>query len=222
MTDAMDTMEMEKKEGAIVTVVEAVTRSPRTHVDSAPLPTDSMVTVPLSEAGTTPDDESIRGSILQPQIIVDERRDSSRPSSTEILKAFGRRSSQGSIDAPSVDSPTVSVHDADSPDARKSRARSRRHSDGSGKSEPVDWAELEKKEEQEPEGEGQDKVGLFIALDSDKLLTYAGYGTITRTLGAGEQCPHVRLQGQHQGRPRSQPVPTALVWPAQAPRAGGP
>jgi hypothetical protein len=158
MTDDMDTIDIQK-EGPIVAVEETVTRSPRTHIDSAPLPTDSMVTVPLSEGSTTPDDdESTRGSILHPQIIVDDRRDSSRPSSTEILKAFGRRSSQASIDAPSVDSPIVSVNDADSPDARKSRARSRRQSDGSGKSEPVDWAELEKKEEQEPEGEGQDKV----------------------------------------------------------------
>jgi hypothetical protein len=138
--------------------VEVTTRSPRTHIDSAPLPTDSMVTVPLSEGSTTPDDASMRGSmsISQPQIVVDERRDSSRPSSTEILKAFGRRSSSSSQQA----SPTVSVQDADSPNARKSRARARRQSDGSGKSEPVDWAELEKKEEQEPEGEGQDKVGI--------------------------------------------------------------
>jgi hypothetical protein len=150
-----------KMEAATLTVEEAVTRSPRTHVDSAPLPTDSMVTVPLSEAGTTPDDESVRGSISRPQIVVDERRDSSRPSSTEILKAFGRRGSQASIDTPTIDSPTASVNGADAQDARKSRARSRRESDGSGKSEPVDWAELEKKEEEEPEGEGQDKVGTY-------------------------------------------------------------
>jgi hypothetical protein len=153
-----------KTETATVAVEEMVTRSPRTHIDSTPLPTDSMVTVPLSEAGTTPD-ESVRGSILQPQIVVEERRDSSRPSSTEILKAFGGRcDSQASVDTPTVDSPTVSVHDADAEadaqDARRSRAL-RRQSDGSGKSEPVDWAELEKKEEQEPEGEGQDKVGTL-------------------------------------------------------------
>jgi hypothetical protein len=152
-------------ETATVTVEEAVTRSPRTHVDSAPLPTDSMVTVPLSEAGTTPDDEDSRASVSQPQIIVEERRDSSRPSSTEILKAFGRRDSQESVDTPTADSPTVSVRDADMEDRRKSRSRVRRQSDGSGKSEPVDWAELEKKEEQEPEGEGQDKVSILGQVD---------------------------------------------------------
>lgn len=145
-------------EAATVTAEEAVTRSPRTHVDSAPLPTDSMVTVPLSEAGTIPDDESVRESISQPKIVVEDRRDSSRPSSTEILQAFGRRDSQASIDTNTLNSPTVSVNDTDAADRRKSRSRTRRQSDDSGKSEPVDWAELEKKEEQEPEGEGQDTV----------------------------------------------------------------
>jgi hypothetical protein len=134
---------------------EVVTRSPRTHIDSAPLPTDSMVTVPLSEGSTTPDEASVRGSVSQPQIVVHPRRDSSRPSSTEILKAFGRRSSVA-----------ASEQEAESPGARKSRARARRQSDGSGRSEPVDWAELEKKEEQEPEGAGQDKVSSGPATDA--------------------------------------------------------
>lgn len=149
-------------EAATVTAEEAVTRSPRTHVDSAPLPTDSMVTVPLSEAGTIPDDESVRESISQPKIVVEDRRDSSRPSSTEILQAFGRRDSQASIDTNTLNSPTVSVNDTDAADRRKSRSRTRRQSDDSGKSEPVDWAELEKKEEQEPEGEGQDTATALL------------------------------------------------------------
>tara|TARA_R110002003_G_scaffold284_1_gene18264 strand:- start:2298 stop:2792 length:495 start_codon:yes stop_codon:yes gene_type:complete len=158
MTNGMESMDSQK-EGTTPNVEEAVTRSPRTHVDSSPLPTDSMVTVPLSEAGTSPDEDDVRESTLRPQIIVEERRDSSRPNSSEILKAFGRRSSQASIDIPTADSPTVSVHDVDSPSSPDAANLSRRGSDGSGKSEPVDWAELEKKEEQEPEGEGQDKVG---------------------------------------------------------------
>ncbi|KAH8700056.1 rab-GTPase-TBC domain-containing protein [Phaeosphaeriaceae sp. PMI808] len=175
-----------------------VTRLPRTHVDSAPLPTDSMVTVPLSEAGTIPDEEGTRASVAgtipdeeegtcqstahpaQPSIVVEERRDSSRPNSTEILKAFGRRSSQVSLDTGTstgidtgtstgtVDSPTVSVHDTDALDSPQSPTALRRRSDGSGKSEPVDWAELEKKEEeeqeQEPEGEGGNKaMALLLA-----------------------------------------------------------
>ncbi|KAF2025778.1 hypothetical protein EK21DRAFT_75629 [Setomelanomma holmii] len=155
---------MDTQKEVATRTVEAVTRSPRTHVDSSPLPTDSMVTVPLSEAGTSPDDENVRESTLRPQIIVEERRDSSRPNSIEILKAFGRRSSQASVDENTADSPTVSVHNVDAPSSPEAPNLSRRRSDGSGKSEPVDWAELEKKEEQEPEGEGQDKaMALLLA-----------------------------------------------------------
>lgn len=164
------------------TADDTLPRSPRTHVDSTPLPTDSMVTVPLSEAGTAPEEEDTRQSAspLRPEIIVEEQqRDSSRPNSVEILKAFGRRASQASInDTPTAESPTVSVHDVDaapesaeaptptSPSAPNADlyTTSRRGSDGSGKSEPVDWAELEKKEEQEPEGEGQDQaMALLLA-----------------------------------------------------------
>jgi hypothetical protein len=135
---------------------EAVERSPRTHVDSSPLPTDSMVTVPLSETdGQTPEEEEgARESVIQPEIVVEERRASSRTNSTEIRNAFGRRASQASIETPAPTSPTISVRDTDAPVSPKpDESRGRRTSNGSGKSEEVDWAELEKKEEQEPEGE---------------------------------------------------------------------
>lgn len=130
------------------------TRSPRSHVDSKPIPTDSMVTVPLSEAGTNDDD--VRDSIMRPEIIVEERRLSSRPGSDEIHKAFGRRASQASIAAPTSTSPTVSVHDVDAAETPKS-TRSRSGSDSSGDAK-VNWAELEKKETQQSH-EGQDDVG---------------------------------------------------------------
>jgi hypothetical protein len=134
---------------------EAVERTPRTHVDSSPLPTDSMVTVPLSETdGRTPEEEEgARESVMRPEIIVEERRASSRTNSTEIRNAFGRRASQASNETPAPTSPTISVRDTDAPVSPKTDCRGRRTSNGSGKSEEVDWAELEKKEEQEPEGE---------------------------------------------------------------------
>lgn len=128
-------------------------RPPRSHVDSTPLPTDSMVTVPLSEAGTNDDD--VRDSTIRPAIVVEERRLSSRPSSDEIHKAFGRRASQASVMVPASDSPTVSVHDVDANDTPKS-TRSRSGSDSSADAK-VDWAELEKKEIQQNH-EGQDDV----------------------------------------------------------------
>jgi hypothetical protein len=155
---------------------EATTRSPRTHIDSSPLPTDSMVTVPLSENGTNADDEeSSRASITRPEIIVEERPSSSRPNSSEILAAFGRRDSHASVDTPALDSPTVQIEDADEPTSPISPQtpqspqsptieqaldafRDRSGSNGSGKSDKVDWAELEKKEEQQKEPQGEEEV----------------------------------------------------------------
>jgi hypothetical protein len=144
-------------ENSVTTPTVKEPRPPRTHVDSTPLPTDSMVTVPLSEAGTNDDD--VRESIIRPEIIVEERRLSSRPSSDEIHKAFGRRASQASVIAPTSDSPTVSVHDVDAAETPKS-TRSRSGSDSSGDAK-VDWAELEKKETQQNH-EGQDDVGAAV------------------------------------------------------------
>lgn len=145
---------VEVEQDTAVPNIETVARSPRTHVDSSPLPTDSMVTVPLSEADAGPEDEEDaeepRG---RPQIVVEERRRSSRASSSEIRKAFGRRESQASVDASANDSPTVSINDTDAPTSPETSAQIRRNSGDSGKSEQVDWAELEKKEEQQPEGE---------------------------------------------------------------------
>ncbi|CAE6996508.1 hypothetical protein P3342_000392 [Pyrenophora teres f. teres] len=145
----------------------------RTHVDSKPLPTDSMVTVPLSETGDkTPEEEqaqshSQRESATRPAIIVEERRASSRTNSAEIRNAFGRRSSQGSIEAPAPESPTISVHDADAPVSPNNDTKRRSNSDGSGKSVEVDWAELEKKEEQEPDGEEEAMALLLARLEQE-------------------------------------------------------
>ena len=140
---------------AIPSTEETVTRSPRTHIDSSPLPTDSMVTVPLSEAdsGSTEDEEGARESTTRPEIIVEEQRSSSRTNSSEIRKAFGRRSSETSVETPATESPTVSIHDTDAPVSPKTPGRPRTNSDGSGNSEHIDWAELDKKEEQEPDRE---------------------------------------------------------------------
>lgn len=160
---ATATMDIENNV-TIPTVEES--RPPRTHVDSSPLPTDSMVTVPLSEAGTN-DDDDVRESIIRPEIIVEERRLSSRPDSEEIYKAFGRRGSQASI-APTSSSPTVSVDDVDAMVTSKSmRSRSGSESSGDAK---VNWAELDKKETQQPH-EGQDDVGSTFCWHPDHANT---------------------------------------------------
>ncbi|PSN73471.1 ecotropic viral integration site 5 protein [Corynespora cassiicola Philippines] len=145
----------------------ATERFPRTHVDSQPLPTDSMVTVPLSETGSRQSaaEPSDRATALpQLEITTDEKRLSSRPTSTEIMQAIRERSSQdGSINT-TVNSPTISVRDEDAPPTPKTGDRSRSDSSGSTQSAHVDWAELEKKEEQEPQEEGQDEaMALLLA-----------------------------------------------------------
>ena len=138
--------------------VETVERSPRTHVDSQPIPTDSMVTVPLSEtetdSPTAADDDNVSPTTQQPEIIV-EKRLSSRPNSEEIMKAFGSSSSQDD-EGPTISLPEEEV--SESP-LTPTRERPRSDSSGSNQSAHVDWAELDKKEEQEPGGQGQDDVG---------------------------------------------------------------
>ncbi|KAH7135777.1 rab-GTPase-TBC domain-containing protein [Dendryphion nanum] len=167
------------------TVQETVQRSPRTHVDSQPLPTDSMVTVPLSETGTDggaaeeeeeeeekeEDDteaEAETGAtpLQNPEITLEERRLSSRPNSAEIMQAFGSgggvRSSDSSVDSPSLNSPTISLPEDENPEIATTSDRGRSDSSGSDRSAHVDWAELEKKEEQEMEGEGQDEAMALL------------------------------------------------------------
>lgn len=144
-------------ENSVTTPTIEKSRPPRTHVDSKPLPTDSMVTVPLSEAGTN--DEDGRDSIIRPDMIAEERKFSSRPSSVEIHEAFGRRASQASATAPTSGSPTVSISDVDAPETSKPM-RSRTDSESSGEAK-VDWAELEKKETQQSQ-ESQDDVSPML------------------------------------------------------------
>jgi hypothetical protein len=129
-----------------------------------------MVTVPLSESGTDGDheveEEDDATTISQgPDILVEEKRLSSRPTSTELLSAIREpRDSDGSIDTPALNSPTISLPDEeeeeqeekhDTPQTPRSGERSRSDSSGSDRSAEVDWAELEKKEEQEPQEDGR-------------------------------------------------------------------
>ena len=148
------------------TAADAVRRSPRTHVNSQPLPTDSMVTVCLSESDagqTTEREEDSTAMFPQPEITIVENRISSRPSSLDIVRGLNReRESQGrgedsnsvvDLDSPSVFSPgELHIQTPTTPD------RPRSNSNGSERSAQVDWEELEKTEEQEPREEGSDEV----------------------------------------------------------------
>lgn len=142
---------------------ESTARAPRIHIDSERLPTDSMVTVPLSETdgASAVDDHLVSPALQHPDITFqEEMRLSSRPSSAEIMDVFGRRASRDAASSPTVASPTTSLSDQDVPKSQTSPERSRSNSNGSDQSAQVDWAELEKKEEQEPQEEGQDEVSF--------------------------------------------------------------
>lgn len=150
---------------------DAPPRSPRTRDDSQdgqPLPTDSMVTVPLSETDGThamehdEDDDEEMATLQQPRITIDEKRLSSRPTSAELMQAIRERDSRdGSIRSSAMNSPTISLPEEDTPQTPTSGERPRSNSGGSNESAHVDWAELEKAEEQEPQEEGQDDVSFF-------------------------------------------------------------
>jgi hypothetical protein len=148
------------------------TRAPRTHdsQDSQPLPTDSMVTVPLSETDGTHtieheehDAEEELATLQRPDITIDDEELSSRPTSSELLSAIREPDSRECSPRSSMmDNPTISLahelEEEDTPVTPTMGDRPRSNSGGSNESAHVDWAELEKAEEQEPEGAGQDNV----------------------------------------------------------------
>ncbi|KAF2465644.1 uncharacterized protein BDR25DRAFT_295307 [Lindgomyces ingoldianus] len=182
---------MEVEKDTVQPIQEAAQRSPRTHVDSQPLPTDSMVTVPLSETDgghVAEPEELVTLPLSQPEIMVEEKRLSSRPTSAEIMQAIRERSSQGgSIHSPTItemNSPTLSLPEDQSPHTPRSRERSRSDSSGSDHSVQVDWVELEKTEEQEAREDGQDDaMALLLARleqENNALATDPKSGLKTR------------------------------------------
>lgn len=175
------------------TAADAVRRSPRTHVDSQPLPTDSMVTVSLSESDasqTTEREEDATTTFSQAEITIVENRISSRPSSLDIVRGLNReQESQGEdeesnsvvdFDSPSVSSPgELHIQTPTTP------GRLRSNSDSSERSAQVDWEELEKTEEQEPREEGSDEsMALLLARleqENNALATDPKSGLKART-----------------------------------------
>lgn len=153
--------------------LEAIKRSPRTHVDSQPLPTDSMVTISLSEsdAGQKDEekeeekDEDATTTLIQPEINIEDNRLSSRPTSAEILRGIRERGSQDSsirtssmVELQSPTSPCPEETSIETPVTPTTPERSRSDSGSSVHSAHVDWEELEKTEEQEARDEASDEV----------------------------------------------------------------
>ncbi|KAF1986270.1 hypothetical protein K402DRAFT_394129 [Aulographum hederae CBS 113979] len=145
----------------------------RTHVDSGPFPTDSMVTVPLSSAHQSVQEGEtvIEATTPKPEISIQtnlpSRPTSFRPSSLDILHGLETEdegeetTSAGVYEEPN----TVEEHQEESPAKERSESdRARSNSSGSEGSGLVDWERLDKTEAQEPREEGSDdQIALLLA-----------------------------------------------------------
>ncbi|KAF2840043.1 hypothetical protein M501DRAFT_1015126 [Patellaria atrata CBS 101060] len=139
-------------------------RSPRTHVDSQPLPTDSMVSVTLSDHLSDPVEAEEEQSTtlpfthtrVRPEITVQTHM--RRVSSYDILRgAAVNTNSDPNIGAEGSDTVAIGVVENEEGHTEQLVGdRSRSNSDGSSTSEKVDWKELEKEEEEQ---ESKDEIG---------------------------------------------------------------
>ena len=153
-------------------------------VENGPLPTDSMVTVRLSDSSSlqpldtsTPENaflpkssrntfEGFRSVILDGSAAVSRQDESAVDDTSEVVHiSEGYRASTMSI---------TSIQEEDSLVSAASTIRSRSDSSGtlsSNGSAQVDWDELEKSEEQAPRDEGSDEVGIIHSEQLNYHLT---------------------------------------------------
>jgi len=152
-----------------------VARSPRTHVDSTPIPTDSMVTVSLSEAS---DQERQEHRSLESEPATPDT-EASLDGMNNVKQIARARSSSFIIGHPSYSStdtlakemPTTTVIP---PTPASVQPRSRSSTNGSSDSNrtvEVDWEELDKTEEQEAKDDASDEVSLQV---NEVSLTASG------------------------------------------------
>ena len=126
-------------------------RTPRTHVDSKPLPTDSLVTVNLSETGRTSTSTAHRESSILSAPEADLDDTPKRQASVDMVNGL---EDQTEIPRGSVASDTYQVVEWTRP--RMSTEES--FSDSSDRSIEVDWDELDKTEEREDADAESDEV----------------------------------------------------------------
>jgi len=136
---------------------EVLTSTPRTHVDSKPLPTDSLVTINLSETGRTSTSTAYRGSSIlsAPEADLDETP--RRQASVGMMNGLADKVEAPEMAHDSVASDTYQVVEWTRP-SRTSTERGESFSDGSDRSIEVDWDELDKTEEREDADAESDEV----------------------------------------------------------------
>jgi len=146
--------------GATQAAAEAkpLTRTLRTHVDSKPLPTDSLVTINLSENGRTSTSTADRESSILSAPEADLDDTPKRQASVDTMSGLADE-----VEVPtemacdSVASDTYQVVEWARP-SRTSTERGESFSDGSDRSIEVDWEELDKTEEREDADAESDEV----------------------------------------------------------------
>lgn len=153
-----------------------------TRVDTANRPnTDSMVTVPLSDVQSNADPSHPDwNSLNTPQTPVDGFPAGEGQANTPQAHNAPLGADMASKGDPAP-GPSIRLPDGDTPQA----------DDAEG--DVVDWAQLEKTEEQEPRGEQSDEVSRL-----DSRICESANSTVNRTVAgsprAGEQCPRYKSQ----------------------------
>lgn len=162
-------------------------KSPIVRINSQPLPTDSMVSIALSDPvpDTILEDEIETASNASSEVTVEPIRTSnSRRSSASIFSGVDLETEING--GPNGESAIIgSPQEPDSSEleaaaaALEGKPRSRRPTCNSEASEgssdddiPVDWEELEKNEESEPRDEASDEVGTATWNILSQSLTY--------------------------------------------------
>lgn len=146
----------------------STSRSPRKHINSEPLPTDSMVTVSLSDANqaTELEEESTVKYNLEEEAV------SSRPSSLDFMRGIDS-TPPSRITSVADDIGHTTTIDMGDPakDLREAEGmpvvygdRSRSDSSASEDSAGVDWEQLQKTEQQVSMDDISDEVGTYVAL----------------------------------------------------------
>jgi len=135
---------------------DALTRTPRTHVDSKPLPTDSLVTINLSETGRTSTSTAYRESSILSAPEADLDDTPKRQTSVDMVNGLAGQEEAPKMSRGSVTSDTYQV--VEWTRSRTSTERGESFSDGSDRSIEVDWDELDKTEEREDADAESDEV----------------------------------------------------------------
>ncbi|KAJ9641019.1 hypothetical protein H2199_005687 [Coniosporium tulheliwenetii] len=166
-------------------------RSPRKHINSEPLPTDSMVTVSLSDAdqAAESEEESTVNYNLEEEAV------SSRPSSLDVMRGTDSISPSRITSVANDIRPTTAVDTDDlARDLREAEGvpapsgdRSRSDSSASEDSAGVDWERLQKTEQQVPLDDISDEsMALLLARleqENNALATDPKSGLKTRARG---------------------------------------